>query len=245
MPASDTTVSMISHLKYAALSTFFTACVLYDYFMRKHRASPSKLMLCRTLSDQCQALIFLCTARSHEDSLSVSPTSTSCHTLAAVFTICYIISGLYYVIICFDLYFTLKNPFRRPVSNTNWIHVVVLVIACVVTIPIAVLKSFTFREDLQFCWIPYDSDSMFWNLFIVYVPQCTMVLGGIAVTYFTLKGLQDTILDTTFELRWNIIKRQTSIVACFTCDWVIRGRYTFNGLIHPFVFSSNSDSFSI
>ena len=206
-----------------------TLWIFYDFCIRQRRASPSKLMLGRTISDQCQALVFLCTVKSPPRSFlnsarddSVDP-PTGCHVLGGVFTICYMVSMLYYLIFCWDLYLTLKNPFWKSVSNSNWIHIAVIIGAAILTsLPLAFDQHFVFREDLQFCWFQHEGGITIWNLYIVYLPQFIMVLVGIIVTSLTVRRLQEYYSDTTFELKWNIMKRQSSIVGCYTADWILR-----------------------
>eukprot|EP01084_Bolivina_argentea_P060133 109880_1 len=207
---------------YTALSLciVFTVSPIYDFTINKSRETPSKLMLGRTLSNFCLALTFLITVKSN---ISQCTANITCHSLGALFTIFLIISGAYYTTMCVDLYFTLRNPFRKPVSNSLWIHFIVIFIASVITIPIGVARPFTYRDDLQFCWTTYSAGFNFWNLFIVYVPAISVVIGGIIVTYWSLKRLKSRILDDTFELRWKIIKRQTAIVACFTIAYFCQG----------------------
>eukprot|EP01083_Nonionella_stella_P316555 1148453_1 len=202
------------------ICTSFTLYVLYDFIIKKSRRTPSKLMLGRMISNYCQLLVFMLTA---EYGVTYCSDAITCDILGALFTIFLLISASYYTVICFDLYFTLKNPFRQPASNSMWIHFFVLCFACLITIPIGSAQAFEYREDFQFCWTVYKEGFNFWNLFIVYVPAAGVIIGGIAVTYWSLKGLNARILDDTFELRWKVIKRQTAIVGCITINYVIQG----------------------
>eukprot|EP01084_Bolivina_argentea_P302990 523064_1 len=124
---------------------------------------------------------------------------------------------------CVDLYFTLRNPFHKPVSNSVWIHVLVILLACIITIPIGASRLFVYREEFQFCWTIYKEGFNFWHLFVVYLPVISVAIGGIIVTYWSLKRLKSRMLNDTFELRWKIIKRQTVIVACFTISYFCQG----------------------
>jgi len=177
-------------------------------------------MLGRTLSDLMQALIFLCTVESDIDQCTEEAT---CHVLGGAFTIGLVVSALYYTIICGDLYLTLKNPFRKPVSNSMWIHFAVIMPGLILGIIIGAFKAFEYRQDFQFCWTKYDPGFNLWNLFVVYVPLSAVVIGGIGVTWWSMRRLNSKMLDNTFELRWKIIKRQLGIVGCFTINYVIQG----------------------
>eukprot|EP01084_Bolivina_argentea_P075240 136404_1 len=102
---------------YTALSLciVFIVCPIYDFTINKSRGTPSKLMLGRTLSNFCLALVFLLTIKSNINNCTEK---MACHVLGALFAIFLIISGGYYTTMCVDLYFTLRNPFHKPVSNS-------------------------------------------------------------------------------------------------------------------------------
>eukprot|EP01084_Bolivina_argentea_P075239 136403_1 len=170
---------------YTALSLciVFTLFPIYDFSINKSRETPSKLMLGRTISNFCAALVFFATVGSNN--INKCSSEITCDTLGVLFTIFLIIPAEYYTIICVDLYFTLRNPFRKPVSNSMLIHFIVIILSLIFTIPIGLLNAFEYREDFQFCWTVYKDGFNIWNLFIVYVPAISVVIGGILITYWS------------------------------------------------------------
>ena len=173
----------------AAISTLFAAYIGYDFaYNKKARATPSKLMLGRTLANYAQILIYFFTARPYgKNKIDECTKCITCHVLGALFTIFLLCGAVYYTSICVDLYFTIKNPFRKPFSNSIMIHFVVYIVASIIVAILSAFRPFEYRPDLQFCWVRYDKGINPWNVGIVYIPAFLFLVPGVFVTYWTLK----------------------------------------------------------
>ena len=118
----------------------------------------------------------------------------------------------------FDINKSIQKTYIKFISGTSFCNH-----NCIHYIRINCARAFEYRQDFQFCWTKYQPGFNLWNLFIVYIPAGFIIIGGMAMSWWSFKRLKLRILDSTFELRWKIIKRQLSIVVCFNINYIIQG----------------------
>ena len=144
-------------------------------------------MLGRGLSDLLQVLIFFFSASPYQNESNLKDDDVPCHILGTIFTTALIGSGAYYLSICFDLYLTLTNPFRKPASNSLMIHFIVWIIAAALCGTVGAFRAFTYRQDFQFCFTEYKEGLNIWNVFVVYMPAAVLGLGGMFMSYWSIR----------------------------------------------------------
>ena len=108
-------------------------CILYvygDYLINKRsRFNPSLLMIGRLTFDFLAVVVVLYAIDT--DKISCSTTTDNdnnsiCRFWGSLFLFCLYVPAVYYAAICWQLYLTLKNPFRQPSSHSILFHLCVI-----------------------------------------------------------------------------------------------------------------------
>ncbi|ETO17143.1 hypothetical protein RFI_20190 [Reticulomyxa filosa] len=113
---------------------------------KEKRKVPARLVLSRTVVDLLFGLLCFIMI---EVVSSDSPAAVWCHWLAALFTFFFLLSEAYFVGICWDIWLTLSNPFRKPASDSYQIHVISILVVLALAIFSELINAFQFREDVE------------------------------------------------------------------------------------------------
>eukprot|EP01084_Bolivina_argentea_P051506 94760_1 len=201
-----------------------TMCVLYILtefsFNKKVRYIPSRLMISRAIFNYIAIFVVLITVKYQRN----IEHQWTCEAQGAFFLFSLYMASIYYALICWELYLTLKNPFRTPTSGSILFHLCAILICFSIVLLVAIFKKYQYRCGFQICFLYYKKEGFNWlNWLLIYVPVFGICIGGIIATVWSVKRLKSTIIDETFELRWLLIKQQTVIIVCFTINYILQG----------------------
>ena len=222
----DSNFTFDSTWKYIA-EIIIILCSIYvfvDAIRHKYkRQVPGKLMIGRTLVDLLWAVSFFYMALNIK-CIDIKNNPSTCRAFGTCFTFLFLLSLMYFGGICWDMYFTLVNPFRKPVSDSWQLHLVAIIVSAIVAFIPCLNKQYQYRQDYQICWTENTSGTpSIANIIILYVPLIAVIVGGLGITIWAVFRLKQRMLEETFELRWSVIKRQIAIVGLFTINYVAAG----------------------
>ena len=173
-------------------------------------------MVVRAIFNYIAAIVILI-AFEHQNFIkqNVAP----CHWQAAIFLFSLYMATVYYALICWELYLTLKNPFRAPTSGSFIFHIIITSFCVMVVSSLAIAKRFEYRDEFKVCFMKETNSISLWNICFIYIPVFGIVIGGFIALGWSVRKLKSTIIDETFELRWTLIRQQTAIITCFTINY--------------------------
>lgn len=202
-------------------------CGLYVFIdairHKEKRQVPGKLMIARTMVDLLWAILFFYMIL-RIDCKKIRNDPNTCEAFGTCFIFLFLLSSMYFAGICWDMYFTLVNPFRKPLSDSWQLHLFSIIVSLVLVLIVFANHGYKYRKDYQICWTKNTSTTTSPNnLIILYIPLGAVIFGGLAITFWAVRRLRQRMLQETFELRWSVIKRQIAIVSFFTINYVIAG----------------------
>ena len=193
----------------ASLTAILCVYVLLSYFRNKnHRKAPAGLMVSKTTSDLLFAIIFFImlslpqsTVIRYDGSNNEMNPAEQCQVLGSVFIVVFITSQLYFIAICYDLWRTLRNPFRKPAADSFKIHILVWLWAIIMVGATSFFDIIKYRRTFGICYTCNTGARFNWyNLMLIYLPLIGSNIGGISITIYAVRRLSDG-LEKTFELR--------------------------------------------
>eukprot|EP01084_Bolivina_argentea_P317319 550155_1 len=214
--------------------TISTICLLYifgDYISHwKNGGYPSLLILLHALFDYIAVVIVLYIVFSSKVSCSTKDDHSICQFWGAAFLFSIYIPAMYYGIIGWRLYQTLRNPFYIPssrISQKLFLHFSLLLICFFTVLCVAMIGNngkgqFEYRQSFQICFMRQTYGLSAGNVFVIYIPTFIIVTGGVFATVWSIQQLKRRILEDVFELRWVTMKTQTAIITCFTVNHILQ-----------------------
>ena len=196
--------------------------VLIDAIKHKEkRKVPGKLMMSRMLIDVIWALCFFYMVLDINcDDIKTHP--DLCRPLGTIFVFLFLLSLMYYSGLCWDMYFTLMNPFRKAMSDSWQLHLFSIIVSLSISLTVTFDNGYRYRKDYQICWTENTSQKIsIDNVIILYIPLGAVIVGGLGITIWAVQRLKQRMLEETFALRWSVIKRQIAIVTFFTVNYLI------------------------
>ena len=190
------------YITLAILTICLCTYVVISYIRNKHfRKPPAGLMLSKTFSDLLfSVLFFLMVIQGGEDD-SVRLQGGECQFYGPIFLLVFITAQFYFTAMCWDLYRTLRNPFRKPSADSIKIHISVWIIGAILVGIVAIFDVFEFRSVYGICYTCNTGKSFnIWNIILVYIPLGSANIAGISVTVYAFRRLASG-LEKTFELR--------------------------------------------
>lgn len=198
-------------------------CGLYvfgdAYLHPAKRKIPGKLLLLRTLIDVAWALLFFymiivywcyCSTVASDSGASGSDT---CQALGCLFALLLLWSLMQFSGICWDMYFTLVNPFRKLVSDSWQMHGVGLAVSLALALTVYADEGYKYRKDYQICWTKNTQKQTTPNNHIVlYLPLSAVIIGGLGIIFWAVRRLQQRILMEVCVY----VCVQTVHIACFS-----------------------------
>ena len=192
-------------------------------------------MLGRTVSDTMLAAIYHSMIMLYDLDPNKQDLGLHCHIWGPVFAMFFLTNELYFASIFIDFYRTLTNPFIKTFSNSIGIHIFIYCVAiCAVSIfSIESLFKFLdprvyggknawgFRSDFEICLVGCVDTINVYNALIEYIPIVCVNIISIYITIWSYQRLKLKVLDKTFELRWNILKKQFAITICYMIGYLI------------------------
>lgn len=190
------------YITLAILTICLCAYVVISYIKNKHfRKPPAGLMVSRTFSDLLfSTLFFLMVIQGGEDN-DGGLSDKECDVYGPIFLLVFMTAQFYFIAMCWDLYRTLRNPFRQPSAGSIKIHISVWSIGSILVTIVAIFDVFQFRNIYGICYTCNTGRHInVWNLILVYIPLGSANISGISVTIYAFRRLASG-LEKTFELR--------------------------------------------
>jgi len=214
------------YITLAVLTVFLCFYVTLSFLRSPHkRKPPAPIMLSKTISDLVFALLFFIMLLDEDAGLVDNSNTQRCAVLGPFFALSFIISQSYFTAICWDLWRTLRNPFRPPAADSIKLHIVVWLLGAFLVAIVspfgrmgggAVGGIFRYREAYGICFSCNTGRSAnVYNFVLFYAPLFVANLAGVVITVYAFRRLANG-LEKTFELRQKIIKRQLVLVGCLT-----------------------------
>lgn len=149
----------------------------------------------------------------------------SCSLLGPITLFFFLCSNGYFAASIADLYQSVSNPFSSPHALTHKLHGVVLLLCGTITLIITytfnsddpALAAFSYRADVQFCWITPVSGSAVnpLNTAFIYVPVCLIIVAAFSVNVYAFLRLRKGLPDT-FAIRNTAVQDSFSYSVAYT-----------------------------
>ena len=192
-------------ITFAVLTVLLCLYVIVSYCRNeKYRKPPAAYMLSKTIADMLFAILFfimLLTVKTGSNAVPDNTKTPQCKYLGAAFVCVWIVSCLYFTTMSWDLYRTLRNPFRPPAADSFKMHLIVLIMGIGSISIVWPLDIFRYRLKFGICYTCNTGDTIsLYNTFFIYLPMGIAVFSGIASTVYAVRRLSNG-LSKTFELR--------------------------------------------
>eukprot|EP01083_Nonionella_stella_P182423 656431_1 len=197
---------------------FVLITYMYNASLREH---PAVLIFSRCIFDFLFGLSFFIHYFLDARDLACHP--EHCTTLGTIILFCFLCSQGYFAASIHDLYLSLRNPFSQPHTLVGRTHIYIMMISATLTLFVDLNYSFSYRLDLQYCAISSSqTDVNPYNLMLVYVPICLLIILSISVNIYAIKRLRDGLADT-FYIRMQAIKDSLFYCLGYTVYFMVLG----------------------
>ena len=210
---------------YVASSSLSVLCgvlVVLCYLMcPRLQAWPGPLEINKSVNVFLLQLIFLVTSVRHLQGRSARD---FCPPGASYFVQWSVIGVMgWYLAMTANAYSSLSSPFTSPRTWLRWYYVVVLT-ACFASATVLLASSADgYRANTGLCWTEEVQGADFRVWILMYVPILLVCAFGLLVMLYAWTKLHTEVLEMTYDLRKEILRKLALNVIMFTTYWIIAG----------------------